>query len=148
MNKNEQQILDYLKDTEDEIPLYTAPNISQKIWKKHQKRKQAFTFSFAASVCAFSFFFWWLSAYNLDVQDNVITKSQLLEHQLNQLIAQELSDEQRLVVTHWEHELNIIDQTIESNASPEERKKLWMSRNKMLDQIVNFYEHPSDLYEI
>jgi len=158
MSKLEQQITDYLAVSEETIVTHTAPDLSEKIWKKHQNNKYKKYSAIAASVCVFSLFFWLQQASYSLASPSLIAQSQILELKLEKVSTTQLSDNQQLIIENWQYELELIDESIElqnqktQSLNQQENEhiaqNLWANRTQLLTQMIDFYLQPIDLYEI
>lgn len=144
----EQQISDYLAATENTMPLYKAPDISEQIWHQHQNRKLTKFSAIAASVCILSLTFWLSGTPEFNQAPSLITQNQQLEHQLAQLSTRQLPANQQIIIDNWQYELEMLDQSLEYERDRILSQDLWSFRNQLLTQMINFYQKPIDLYEI
>lgn len=144
----EQQISDYLAATENTMPLYKAPDISEQIWSQHQNRKLTKFSAIAASACILSLTLWMSNTSELNQAPSLITQNQQLEHQLAQLSTRELPANQQMIIDNWQYELELIDQSLEYEHDRILSQDLWSFRNQLLTQMIDFYQKPVDLYEI
>ncbi len=136
---------DYQKHPAPEhVVLIKAPDLSDKIWQKHQSRKRKKWLAIAAScsICAMTFV---VTSYNFDTLD-IVHVNQSLEHQLADLSHVELSDTQNVIVNNWQDEIALIDEKLEQY--DKNNNQLWLERQQLLTQIVEFKISPSDVYEI
>jgi hypothetical protein len=158
MSKLEQQITDYLASSEETIITYTAPDLSEKIWQKHQKSNLSKYSVIAASICLFSLVFWLQQASYSFAPPSLIAQSQSLELKLEKVSATQLSDNQQLIIENWQYELELIDENIELQSQKTQSlnqkenehiaQNLWANRTQLLTQMIDFYLQPIDLYEI
>ena len=144
----EQQVTDYLIATEQTMPLYKAPDRQDIIWQRHQSQKLTKASALVASLCVFSFALWFSLANPLSGRPDLIAQNQALELQLAQLSVRTLSEDQQIIMTNWQHELELIDQNLEQERDRVLSQNLWAVRNQLLTQMINFYQQPIDLYEI
>ena len=144
----EQQITDYLAATEETMPLYKAPDMSDTIWQRHQSKKLTKASAIAASICILSLTLWISNSPELQKGPTLIVQNQILELKLAELSSRELSENQQQIVANWQHELELLDQNLEQERDRVLTQNLWSIRNQLLTQMIDFYLQPMDLYEI
>lgn len=150
------------KDTELEV--HRAPDFSNEIWLRHQKKKQNKWLAMAASVALFSFGIWFINieinanlqsenwahvnTFNAVSEQMVLEKNYDLEKKLAQVSKNILSNQQRLVMNNWYNELAMVDFSIEQHNQPNVDENLWNLRRDILLRMIDFYNQPIDVYEI
>lgn len=132
-----------------QMELRSAPDIAADIWKKHQSQKLT-RWSLIIFILLAVFIVSWVSL-DLDTgmpTPDYITQSHHYEKQLAQFVNVELSQGHQVIMANWQHELEVIDQTIERSRGNLYNPELWQRRTHLLKMMVDFYTKPVDLYEI
>lgn len=147
-----------------EWKVHKAPDFSNEIWLRHQKKKQKTWLTMAASVALFSFGAWfvhfevninsqnesWANVSTLSISSEqvVLAKNSELEQTLAQVSQNTLSNQQQLVMNNWYDELAMVDFSIEQQNKQNFDEKLWSIRSDILVRMIDFYRQPIDVYEI
>lgn len=148
MSTIKQQVYDYLADSEDEMPIYVAPNFSDKIWHQRQNKKSRQYLYSIASICLLILILCIPSKTNSTNTSYLIAQNQALEVRLAQVSFINLTITQQKTMTRWYAELELIDQNIEQQSGDFIDPNLWPDRARLLSQMIDFYLHPFEIYEI
>ena len=146
------------------LQLHQAPDFSNAIWMRHQKKKQFKWLTMAASVALMSFGTWFITTHvgtNLPADDwanirfdnsaseqVVLAKNSDLEQQLAQVSENTLSNQQRIVMNNWYDELAMVDFSLEQQTQQRFDEQLWNVRTEILLRMIAFYSQPIDVYEL
>ena len=146
------------------VALHRAPDLSNVIWLRHQKKKQFKWLAIAASVMFVSLGTWLLNIdggkslpandwANISVghassEQIVLAKNSHLEQQLAQVSNNTLSNQQRMVMNNWYDELAMVDFSLEQQTQQHFDEKLWNVRTDILLRMIAFYSQPIDVYEL
>ncbi len=148
MNSIEKQINDYLNASEDVMNIHKAPDLSQRIWKRHQQKKYLRYLTIAASITIVCFSLWLVNIPKGFDSSNLVAQNQALEIKLAQVSFMALTDQQELIMSNWYAELELIDENIEEQNFERLDLNLWSSRTQLLVQMIDFYVHPFEMHEI
>ncbi|MFT4927863.1 MAG: hypothetical protein ACI8WB_003977 [Phenylobacterium sp.] len=147
MNNLHKQLKQHIESAPLVMPMHQAPDLAEHIWHSHQTRKKRQWLVTAAGIG--------MLMVTSVMQLNALSESPLLNqnHQLERQLASMsgvmLSEQQRLVMADWQHELSLIDQSIEQQQSAAlVDQKAWALRSNILSKMVEFYIHPSEVYEL
>jgi len=148
MNSIEQQINDYLDASEDVMTIHKAPDLSKKIWRRHQRKTSLRHVAVAASTTLICFLLWFTSTPTEFDSTNLVAQNQALEIKLAQVSFMSLTDDQQVIMSNWYAELELIDQNLEHQELELFDLNLWSSRTQLLTQMIDFYVHPFEMHEI
>jgi len=148
MNNIEQKIYDYLDISEDVMPIYIAPDFSDKIWYRRQYKTITKYLYSLAIICLLSLILWVPAQINNSDINYLVAQNQALEIRLAQVSFMNLSKDQQKTMANWYAELELMDQDIEQQSGRDIDQNLWPNRAKLLTQMIDFYLHPFEMYEI
>lgn len=150
MNDLHNNLANRLKQHIESAPLafdmHQAPDLSEMIWQRHQAKKRRQWLAIAAGAAMLAFTGWMQNSAL--TEPTFIAQNHQLEQQLAALSGVELSEQQRLTVADWHHELALIDQSIEQLGTAMTDQSVWVQRSKTLSKMVAFYSQPVDVFEL
>jgi len=144
----EEKIYDYLDISEEIMPIYIAPDFSDKIWYRRQYKTVTKYLYSLASICLLSLILWVPSQINKNNINYLVVQNQALEVRLAQVSFMNLTINQQKTMNNWYAELELIDQDIELQAGKVIDPNLWPNRARLLTLMIDFYLNPFEMYDI
>lgn len=142
----QQDVEQHVENAEVVVALNEAPDLSGQIWRRHQQRKWGVRLATAAGIAMLGVVLL-LQQVNL-AGSGVIAQNHQLEKKLASFSNTHLTIRQSVLMDNWYHELSLIDEKIEQQGDSDADHSLWLQRSKLLSQMVAFYSHPFEVYEL